>query len=100
MSDVPKPEGSGQYFERDPIAPSRPGTVRLTLSDMDVTLAVDAGVFSTRAVDTGTLDLLKATRPPAGGGHLLDLGSGYGPIACALAHRAPGATVWAVDVNE
>ena len=36
--------------------------------------------------------------PPAG--DILDLGCGYGPIACALAARAPGATVWAVDVNE
>jgi 16S rRNA G1207 methylase RsmC len=30
----------------------------------------------------------------------LDLGCGYGPIALTLAHRAPAATVWAVDVNE
>ena len=40
-------------------------------------------------------------RPAAPGrGHLLDLGCGYGPIACTLAHRAPAAVVWAVDVNE
>ncbi|HAQ22773.1 MAG TPA: MFS transporter, partial [Acidimicrobiaceae bacterium] len=31
---------------------------------------------------------------------LLDLGCGYGPIACALAVRNPLARVWAVDVNE
>ncbi|MBO0694236.1 MAG: methyltransferase, partial [Acidimicrobiaceae bacterium] len=31
---------------------------------------------------------------------LLDLGCGYGPIACTLARRAPAATVWAVDVNR
>jgi 16S rRNA (guanine1207-N2)-methyltransferase len=36
--------------------------------------------------------------PPEG--DLLDLGCGYGPVACVLARRAPGATVWAVDVNE
>ena len=30
----------------------------------------------------------------------MDLGCGYGPIACALATRNPEATVWAVDVNE
>ena len=32
--------------------------------------------------------------------HLLDLGCGYGPVACALAARSPDADVWAVDVNE
>ena len=32
-------------------------------------------------------------------GELLDLGCGYGPIACVLGRRAPGARVWAVDVN-
>src|SRR6185312_10938813 len=33
-------------------------------------------------------------------GDLLDLGTGYGPVALAMAARAPGATVWAVDVNQ
>jgi 16S rRNA G1207 methylase RsmC len=46
------------------------------------------------------LELLRATPAPPTSGDLLDLGCGYGPIACALAHRAPDATVWAVDVNE
>ena len=31
---------------------------------------------------------------------LMDLGCGYGPIACTLATRNPEATVWAIDVNE
>jgi 16S rRNA (guanine1207-N2)-methyltransferase len=31
---------------------------------------------------------------------VLDLGCGYGPVACVLAARSPGAAVWAVDVNE
>jgi 16S rRNA (guanine1207-N2)-methyltransferase len=51
-------------------------------------------------VDAGTLELLRAVPPPPPDGDLLDLGCGYGPIACTLAHRAPGAVVWAVDVNQ
>ena len=31
---------------------------------------------------------------------VLDLGCGWGPIACVAAARAPHAEVWAVDVNE
>jgi 16S rRNA (guanine1207-N2)-methyltransferase len=89
----------GQYFESEPAARSRPGTVELVLPDLHTTLRVDSGVFAARSVDTGTLELLKATSPPTGG-HLLDLGCGYGPIACTLAHRSPAATVWAVDINR
>lgn len=62
-------------------------------------LTTDKGVFSLGHVDPGTLILLdKAPDPPATG-HLVDIGCGYGPISISLAMRAPGATVWAVDVN-
>ena len=78
----------------------RPGQVRVILPDVYLDLATDAGVFSPGRLDPGTRLLLdSAPRPPAGG-DLLDLGCGYGPIACVLATRAPGASVWAVDVNE
>ena len=92
----------GHYFDRSPAATSRPATVELVLPDLQLTLTTDRGVFGTGGVDPGTKYLLlEAPAPPAGGsGHLLDLGCGYGPIALALARRAPEATVWAVDVNE
>lgn len=58
------------------------------------------GVFSAARLDPGTAVLIdRAPRPPAAG-TLLDLGCGYGPIACVLASRSPGAEVWAVDGNE
>jgi 16S rRNA (guanine1207-N2)-methyltransferase len=90
------------YFDTDPNTRSRPGRVTLALKDLRVELHTDAGVFggTTRQVDPGTLELLKAIPEPPQQGDLLDLGCGYGPIACTLAHRAPRATVWAVDVNE
>jgi 16S rRNA (guanine1207-N2)-methyltransferase len=58
-------------------------------------------VFSADRLDPGTAVLLRKAAPPAPDltGHLLDLGCGYGPIACVLATAAPRATVWAVDVN-
>lgn len=90
----------GHYFDSDPAVPSRPGAVELSLPDFRVRLAVDRGVFSGNAVDAGTLELLRASPPPPAQGHLLDLGCGYGPIACTLAFRAPGTVVWAVDINE
>ncbi len=88
------------YFDRDPAAASRPRTVALRLPDVNVVLESDAGVFSHGAVDAGTRFLLRRAPAPPQAGDLLDLGSGYGPIAITLALRAPAARVWAVDVNS
>jgi 16S rRNA (guanine1207-N2)-methyltransferase len=91
---------AGHYFEADPAAVSRRRRIDLVLPDTTVTLAVDRGVFSATRIDPGTLALLRAVPTPTGGGRLLDLGCGYGPIACTLARRDPAAEVWAVDVNR
>ena len=88
------------YFEARPAVPSRPHTVPLKTGEIDLQLQADRGVFGSRAVDLGTLTILKEAPPPPKEGDLLDLGSGYGPIAITLARRSPGAKVWAIDVNE
>ncbi len=90
-----------QYWTDRPGSPSRPGEVSLLLPDVDLRLATDRGVFSAERIDRGTRFLLLDGPPPPGGPvDLMDLGCGYGPIACTLATRNPEATVWAVDVNE
>jgi 16S rRNA (guanine1207-N2)-methyltransferase len=91
---------SEHYFSPRPGAPHRPGLVRVVLPDVYLELATDAGVFSPGRLDPGTRLLLDEAPPSPPSGDLLDLGCGYGPIACVLAKRSPGATVWAVDVNE
>jgi 16S rRNA (guanine1207-N2)-methyltransferase len=91
---------SEHYFSPRPGAPHRPGLVRVVLPDVYLELATDAGVFSPGRLDPGTRLLLDEAPAPPPAGDLLDLGCGYGPIACVLAKRSPGATVWAVDVNE
>jgi 16S rRNA (guanine1207-N2)-methyltransferase len=91
---------SEHYFSPRPGAPHRPGLVRVVLPDVYLELATDAGVFSPGRLDPGTRLLLDDAPLPPPAGDLLDLGCGYGPIACVLAKRSPGATVWAVDVNE
>jgi 16S rRNA (guanine1207-N2)-methyltransferase len=88
------------YFTETPSTPSRRVVVDLRLPDMQLKLLTDRGVFSGNRVDPGTLTLLRQTPPPPLAGDLLDLGCGYGPVACALARRAPGATIWATDVNS
>jgi 16S rRNA (guanine1207-N2)-methyltransferase len=88
------------YFTPSPAAAHRPGQVHVVLDDLDFECATDAGVFSAGRLDPGTRVLLNTVPPPPGDGDLLDLGTGYGPVALAMAARAPGATVWAVDVNQ
>jgi 16S rRNA (guanine1207-N2)-methyltransferase len=95
-------DGTRQYFAPTTTVASKPATVELALPDLQLQLTTDRATFSAGAVDPGTkLLLLDGPRPdPATTGHLLDLGCGYGPIACTLARRAPEATVWAIDVNQ
>jgi 16S rRNA (guanine1207-N2)-methyltransferase len=88
------------YFDREPATPSRPRLVPLMLPDVAAQLQSDAGVFGHGGVDRGTMFLLRRAPQPPLTGDLLDLGSGYGPIAVTLALRAAGARVWAVDVNR
>jgi 16S rRNA (guanine1207-N2)-methyltransferase len=93
-------EAAGHYFDPDPAAGSRPRRVRLDLPDRSIALATDAGVFAADRVDGATKYLLLEAPAPPSAGTFVDLGCGYGPIACTLAARAPGAEVWAVDVNR
>jgi 16S rRNA G1207 methylase RsmC len=88
------------YFEARPATASRPRTLRLRLGGVDLELQADRGVFGSRGIDLGTMVLLREAPAPPESGEVLDLGSGYGPIAIVLARRSPGATVWAIDVNE
>lgn len=70
------------------------------IDGMQLSFTTDSGVFSADRLDAGTR-LLLAEAPPLGSGErrVLDLGCGWGPIACIAALRSPGADVLAVDVN-
>ena len=88
------------YFDEEPTTESSPRDVELVLPDIRLTLTTDRGVFGYDRIDSGTKLLLLKTPPPTPTGNLLDIGCGTGAIALTMASRAPGATVWAVDVNE
>lgn len=89
------------YFDAVPGVASQRQVIRFHLPDLTLDLTTDRGVFSGDRVDTGTKLLLTDVAVPADlTGNVLDLGCGYGPIAITVARRAPGATVWAIDVNE
>ena len=87
------------YFDDNPQVASDVRQVSLHLADLSIDLDVDRGVFSTSKIDDGTRVLLVEAAKATGASTILDIGCGYGPIACAVATRNPDAEVWAVDVN-
>jgi len=92
------PVSTDHYFSADPGVPVRHTDVEFSVAGRDYRLVAASGVFSAGRLDPGTAVLLKKATRPAGG-TLLDLGCGYGPIACVLATEVPDATVYAIDVN-
>ncbi len=91
---------SDHYFSAKPSSAENLRRIRVQLAGRDVEVFTAGGVFSPDHVDGGTGVLLANTPSPPPGGHLLDVGCGWGPIALSLALEAPHATVWAVDVND
>lgn len=88
------------YFSASPASADERRTVPVRLRGRELEVETAAGVFSHGRLDLGTQVLLRTVPEPPDGGHLLDLGCGWGPVAISLALAAPRATVWAVDVNE
>jgi 16S rRNA (guanine1207-N2)-methyltransferase len=88
------------YFSAEPTSADVRRTVQARIWGREYTFTTATGVFSRDRLDLGTSVLLREAPPPTDGGTILDLGTGYGPIAVALAVEAPEAEVWAVDVNN
>lgn len=88
------------YFSADPSSSARESEIEAYVWGHDLRLTTASGVFAHGRLDPGTAVLFRQTEPPAAGERFLDLGCGYGVIACGLAVSRPPARVWAVDVNE
>ena len=88
---------SGHYFDDVPSGDDRRRDVTVVIGGRESVFTTSGGVFSHDGLDKATAVLL-ASAPPPTSGVVLDLGCGWGPIACSLATTP--AEVWAVDVNE
>ena len=91
---------SDHYFSDRPGSEGRRHRVRFSAWGHDLELVTADGVFAKDGLDRATRVLLEAIDPPQAGSTVLDLGCGWGPLACAVALASPGSGVWAVDVNE
>lgn len=95
--DLPQAD---HYFTANPASRDQLRTMDVTLAGRELQLVSASGIFSPDHLDTGTRVLLRKVPPAPAEGALLDLGSGWGPIALTMALQSPQATVWAVDVNR
>lgn len=91
---------SDHYFSAEPSSALTRVPVTVDVWGHRLDLVSASGVFSAGRLDPGTAVLFRSTEPPVSGTTYVDLGCGYGVLACALAVARPEATVWAVDVNE
>ena len=94
------PATGEHYFSPSPSGDFEVRDINVRLAGRDVVVATAGGVFSPDHVDDGTQALLRLVPEAPVSGDLLDLGCGWGPIALSLALESPGATIWAVDVNQ
>lgn len=98
---TPPPSAGGeQYFEAKPTSSGTRRELNVEIAGRELSVTTAGGTFSPGHIDLGTRVLLREVPDPPSSGELLDLGCGWGPITLALGILAPGARVWAVDVNE
>ena len=88
------------YFTAQPASAAERRDLRVHLAGREVIVATAPGIFCPDRVDIGTAVLLREAPVPPPTGNLLDLGSGWGPIALSLGLLSPEAAIWAVDVNQ
>ncbi|TNC31755.1 class I SAM-dependent methyltransferase [Mumia zhuanghuii] len=87
------------YFDATPTGPEGRRDVTARIWEHDYVFTTAAGVFARDGLDKATAVLLRTFDPPDHASTVLDLGCGWGPIACAVASEVPGCTVHAVDTN-
>jgi len=90
-----------QYFtDSAPASADETHVIDVSVLGFDLSMRVSSRVFSGSQLDLGTRQLLSVAPDLPEDGTFLDLGCGWGPIATVMSLEAPGAVVWAVDVNS
>ncbi|MDH6533148.1 16S rRNA (guanine1207-N2)-methyltransferase [Aurantimicrobium minutum] len=93
-------EKTEHYFSAQPAGEFRSTEISVRLAHADYTVETAGSIFSPDHIDAGTEQLLYSVPVPPESGTFLDLGCGWGPLALTLSLEAPGAQIYAVDVNE
>lgn len=87
------------YFSADPATADHRRNTAARIWGRDYMFTTARGVFARDGLDKATAILLGVCDPPRTARIVLDLGCGWGPIACALARECSDVVVHAVDTN-
>ena len=87
------------YFSSDPQGDFTSRTITVELAGQHVSVLTASGIFSPAGIDKGTAILLDEVPEPQGN-TVLDIGTGWGPLALTLAQKLPDARVVGVEVNH
>lgn len=87
------------YFSADPATADQRREVAARIWGREYTFTTARGVFARDGLDKATSILLDTCEPPRTARTVLDLGCGWGPIACAIARECSDVVVHAVDTN-
>lgn len=95
-------QGQGHYFDPDPAAPHDYSVIEAEWEEVVFRFRTDSGVFSRHRLDPGTDLLVKTVLEdlPDRQASLLDLGTGIGLMAIALARLRPRLKITASDINR
>ncbi|MBK0347097.1 class I SAM-dependent methyltransferase [Aerococcaceae bacterium zg-ZJ1578] len=94
---------SKQYFMNQPEVAHQQREIVYEVAPYRLKLTTDNGVFSKNQVDYGSnvlVETLLAELNSASAEVIVELGSGYGPIALMLAKQLPNAVVTGIEINE
>jgi 16S rRNA G1207 methylase RsmC len=88
------------YFSENPAGEYKQRLISVTLAGVKAEVITASSVFSPEHIDQGTEVLLSQIDLAIPSGTLLDIGSGWGPIALSLGLHSPKSKIYAIDVNE
>lgn len=88
------------YFSPQPAGVFKTTEIEVSLAGRELTVETAGSIFSPDRLDMGTDALMRIVPQTPETGNFLDLGCGWGPLAITMALEAPGASIYAIDVNE
>ena len=88
------------YFKDDPSLKSQEKEIEFKINDREFSLISDRGVFSSKALDTGSQYFIEALLTQDLNGSGLDLGCGIGTISVVLKSFKPNLKLTLSDINE
>lgn len=92
-----------QYFDENPEVESDPKQVAFSFHGNDYIFETDRGVFSYEKIDKATqifLDVFFEKYDGPNPQMIVDVGCGYGPIACVVADKFEEAKIIGVETND